>query len=430
VCRGHADVVEVEHGVRTRAGSRLVHATLGSVRGERGQPLYLTLQAQDVTGPRRAAEELRESEERFRLLVEAVQDYAIFMLDTQGHVASWNVGAHRIKGYTAEEILGQHFRVFYPVDKQRERHPEHELELALRDGRYEEEGWRIRKDGGMFWANVVITAVRNSSGAHVGFAKITRDITARRRTVEERERAAEALAAVNEQLESMNARLSRAAADQSQFLAVTAHELRGPVGVLSGSADMLAQHWTDLSDAERAEMFGGMAASAGRMRRLLGDLLTAARLEAGAVELDRRVVGVSDVLAHAAVSLHPIWPDARVLVECPPELTVLADRDRFAQAVDNLLVNAVRHGAAPVTLSASQLDGTVEMRVADSGPGVPAGMRDRLFERFATGERRGTGLGLFIVRELARAQGGDAWYEAEEDGTAPGHAFVLALPAA
>ena len=427
LCQGLADLVEVQHTISTRSGPREIRATLASVRGDRGQPLYLTLQAQDVTDQRRSAEELRQSEERFRLLVEAVEDYAIFMLDTEGRVASWNTGAYRIKGYTAEDVLGRHFRLFYPARKQRERHPEHELELALRDGRYEEEGWRVRKDGSTFWANVVITAIRNASGEHVGFAKITRDVTSRRRTLEDQERAADALAVVNDQLEAMNERLTKAVADQAQFLAVTAHELRGAVGVLGGSADMLAQHWAELTDGERTDMFDGMSASAGRMRRLLADLLTAARLEAGTVALDRRPVPVAEVLGAAAMSAHQLRPDAEVLVDSPADLEALADRDRFAQAIDNLLANALRHGAPPVMLSARRSDGRVEVRVVDSGPGVPDAIRERLFERFATGERLGTGLGLFIVRELARAQGGDAWYESD-DAASPGHAFVLSLP--
>jgi PAS domain S-box-containing protein len=168
-------IIQLEHGLAAASDDRRLRATLAPVRDSRGRALYIFLQVQDITAERAAVDQLRNSEERFRLLIEAVKDYAIFMLDPTGLVVSWNTGAQRSKGYLAEEIIGQHFRVFYPPEVRARRHPEHELEMALRDGHYEEEGWRIRKDGSRFWANVLITAVFNAAGEHVGFAKVTRD---------------------------------------------------------------------------------------------------------------------------------------------------------------------------------------------------------------------------------------------------------------
>lgn len=185
------DVVHLEHGVTGATDGRRVRATLSPVRNARGRPLYLFMQAQDVTRERAAVEDLRKSEELFRLLVEAVADYAIIMLSPDGVVVSWNAGANRSKGYTAKEIIGQHFRVFYSPEQQQARQPEHELDVALRDGHFEEDGWRFRKDGSRFWANVVITAVFNAPGEHIGFAKVTRDSTERRRLEQQREHAAD-----------------------------------------------------------------------------------------------------------------------------------------------------------------------------------------------------------------------------------------------
>ena len=404
------DVVQVEHGMPGAARGRWVRATFAPVRDARGRALYLFLQVQDVTAERAALEELRRSEERFRLLVEAVEDYAIFMLDPGGHIVSWNAGAQRSKLYSAEEIIGQHFRVFYPPEVQQRRHPEHELEVALREGHYEEEGWRIRKDGSRFWASVLITAVFNAAGEHVGFAKVTRDTTRRRWLEQEREQAVEALALANEELEALNRRLDKAADDQAKFLAVTAHELRTPIGVLGGSADTLARHWKQLTEEERDELFEAMSGSATRLRRLLADLLTASRLQASALDLATSPVLVRDPVADAVAVVQSTNPGVEIQVECPPELTVTGDRDRIAQALDNLLTNAVRHGTPPVTVVAVAEGDSVVIRVSDEGGGVAPAMQDRLFERFATGGR-GTGLGLFIVRELARAQGGDAFYE-------------------
>ena len=425
------DVVQFEHGLPAQSADRRVRATLAPVRDSGGRALYLFLQVQDVTAERAAAEELRRSEERFRLLVEAVEDYAIFMLDPEGRIASWNTGAQRSKGYTADEIIGQHFRVFYPPDVQAQKHPEHELELALRDGHYEEEGWRVRKDGSRFWATVLITAVYNEEGRHVGFTKVTRDSTQRRRLEQDREHALQALAAANAELGHLNEQLKRAAEDQAQFLAVTAHELRTPIGVLSGSAETLARHMDELTAEERTELVDAMSSSTGRLRRLVADLLTASRLEASSLEMRMEDVQVGDVLDRAVAVVKRAHPDTEIVTEAPAGIAVRADPDRLAQAVENLLLNAVRHGTPPVHVAATTTEhGAVEIRVRDAGPGVTAEVRSRLFSRFATGATRaagGTGLGLFIVRELARAQGGDATYEAGSPGSASGE-FVIRLP--
>jgi PAS domain S-box-containing protein len=422
------DVVRLEHGLTGAADDRRLQATFAPVRDSSGRALYLFLQVQDVTAERAATEQLRRSEERFRLLVEAVEDYAIFMLDPTGRIISWNAGAQRSKGYTSEEIIGQHFRVFYPPGEQARQHPEHELRIALREGQYEEEGWRVRKDGSRFWANVLITAVFNEAGEHIGFAKVTRDTTERKRALEERERAAQALAAANTELESLNRRLQQATDDQAQFLAVTAHELRTPIGVLSGSADLLAQHWSRLTDEERDGLLEAMTTGTTRLRRLLDDLLTASRLQASALEMRPEMVPVRDVVREAVTTARRTHPEAEIVLDVPPGITVNADRDRLAQALDNLLDNALHHGAPPVQVGAASGPGEVRIRVSDHGPGVSSAMQPRLFDRFATGRHRGgTGLGLFIVRELARAQGGDVFYEPASEGTSAG-AFVIVLP--
>jgi hypothetical protein len=372
------------------------------VRDATGRPLYVFLQVQDVSGQ-------RATEEALRLLVDAVQDYAIFMLDVDGRVATWNAGAERTNGWAAEEIIGQHFRIFYPPEKRVEQHPEHELEIALRDGHYEEEGWRVRKDGTTFWANVLITAVFDETGRHMGFAKVTRDITERRRLQEQ---------------------LQQAADDQAKFLAVTAHELRTPIGVLGGAAETLARHWSDLEESERADLLGALEAGTSRLRRLLDDLLTASRLQASSLEVGRDVVRVADTVSDALATVARTWPGARVEVDVDPETAVYADRDRLAQVLDNLLGNALRHGEQPVRLSAEPAADRVLIQVRDSGTGVPEHMQSRLFERFATGRSKGgTGLGLFIVRELVRAQGGDARYEPAGPGE-PAGVFVVSLPRA
>jgi PAS domain S-box-containing protein len=422
------DVVRLEHDIAATDPPLRARATLAPVRDSHGQALYVFMQLQDVTAEQAALEELRRSEERFRLLVAAVQDYAIFMLDPTGHIVSWNTGAQRSKLYTADEIIGQHFRVFYPPALQESRHPENELALALADGHYEEEGWRVRKDGSQFWANVLITAVYNAEGEHIGFAKVTRDTSERRRLEQERESAVRAVAGANAELESLNDQLRQAADDQAQFLAVTAHELRTPIGLLAGSADLLAQHGDQLTDQERDELLDTMSTGAGRLRRLVGDLLTASKIQASALDLRIEPVAVTDAVSRVLATVQSSYPDAEVRVEVAEGVRLEADADRLGQMLDNLLLNALRHGEPPVSVRVELDETTVRIVVGDHGAGVPEDLRPRLFQRFASGRSRGgTGLGLYIVRQLAQAQGGDASYRPPTSDE-PAGAFVLELP--
>ena len=414
---GDLDVVEVEHDL----GRRRLRTTLSPVRDDRGRALYLFAQLQDVTAQWAAERELRQSERRFRLLVDAVRDYAIFMLDPGGHIASWNAGAQRSKGWTAEEIVGQHFGVFYPPEVVASGHTQRELELALRDGSYSEEGWRVRKDGSRFWAHVTITAVHDEDGHHVGFAKVTRDNTERHRLLQEQQAYAEALAEANARLEQANAKLAASADDQAQFLAVTAHELRTPISVMSMSGRTLAEHWHDLEDSERGELLDGLALGSAQLQRLLGDLLTASRIQASTLDLHLQDLDLTQVLTPVRDELRRLHDESDIAFHVPPGTVVRADAGRVVQIVQNLIGNALAHGAAPVELSVRQADRSeddqerVLIEVRDAGAGVPAELVPRLFERFATRGSGGTGLGLHIVRALARAQQGDAWYDVDRD---------------
>ena len=424
ITRMSADVVHLEHDVSDASEKRRVLATLAPVRDSRGQALYVFLQVQDITQQRAAEEELRRSEERLRLLVEAVREYAIFMLDPYGHVASWNAGAERIKGYSATEIIGQHFRVFYPQDKRDEQHPEFELQEALRNGQYTEEGWRLRKDGSRFWANVLITAVFNDMGEHIGFAKVTRDMTEARRALEESEAAAAVVADANEQLQ-------RAADEQKQFLAVTAHELRTPASVLGGTADTLSRHWSELSADDRSRLLHSMSSSAARLQRLVTDLLTTSRLDADSLRLRLAPTSLAVLVATAIETVRTTRQGAgAVTAHLEPDVQVLADPGRLVQAIENLIGNALHHGAPPVEVRIGSAGGMARVEVTDAGDGVPSEVLERLFERFSTGDgARGTGLGLYIARELARAHDGDVVYEPGAPDL-PAGTFVLTIPLA
>lgn len=426
----YVDLVNIEHDVAGAPRPRKVRASLAPVRDSDGQALYVFLQVQDITAQRAVEDRLRQSEARFRLLVEAVADYAIFMLSPQGIVESWNAGAQRSKGYQAQEILGQHFRIFYPPDQQNAQHPERELELALRDGRYQEEGWRVRKDGSQFWADVIITAIFDEAGQHRGFAKVTRDVTERHFADHRRDEVEKTLANANDSLGVINLKLAQATDDQWDLLAVTAHELGNPTAVLRGSAQTLANHWNDLTSEERGGLLVGMTTSAERMRQLLSDLLIASSLEADSLKLLTSPTKVSVLLEAARHAARATHPAARIVLEPHADFEVQADPIRLARAVDNLIVNALTHGAEPVRIDVSVADSMAKIRFCDAGNGVDPALQPRLFERFSTGNSlTGTGLGLFIVRELARAHGGDAYYETASDAR-PSGAFVLTIPMA
>lgn len=414
------EAAEVDHSLVSGGDIRWAHSTLAAVRDVGGRPLYLFAQMQDVTAQHEAQEELRASQERFRLVVEGVKEYAIFMLDPRGHVTTWNPGAERMKGYRAGEIIGRHFSVFYPAEARRQQHPEHELQVALREGRYEEEGWRIRKDGTRFWANVLITPVHDR-GRHVGFAKVTRDITERRASMEARERAAGELAEANEEL--------RLAAEKTaEFLAVTAHELQSPIAAITGATDILTGFWEEMDRAQREETLQSIAKASSRISRLLADLLTASRLETGAFEFDLEDVELLPLLDEVLTEVVPVT--GAVERRCPAAITVRADRTRLVQILTNLLSNAGKYGSPPIVVEASAVGSQAEIHVTDGGPGVPDELVPRLFQKFSRAGglvERGAGLGLFIVRQLARGQGGDARYGRDEHGRP---SFTVTLPLA
>lgn len=402
-------VATFEHPIPVPAGTRSVRTalvTLVPIRDSTGQVLYVFAQVQDISAQRRAEDELHRSEESFRLLVATVEEYAIFMLDTSGVVASWNAGARRIKGYDAVEIVGRHFRVFYPEEEQLTGHPERNLEAALRDGSIAEEGWRVRKDGSRFWASVVITPVRDDRGRHIGFAKVTRDQTEQRQNADDRQ---------------------SALAEQARLLAVTAHELRNPTAVIDGSAHALQMSEPRMSTQEREKFLRGIRSSAERLRRLAADMTAASQLQGPGMRFRTGDVSLPELVWDATVRRAAAGPAAHVEVDVPDEVVVQVDEVRLAQALDNLLDNAVRHGAPPLTISAQVLDDEVELRVTDAGPGVPAELAPRLFDRFATaGATGGTGLGLYLVREIMTGHGGEAEYEPPAGGSPT--TFVIRFP--
>jgi PAS domain S-box-containing protein len=360
-----------------------------------------------------------------RLLVESVRDYAIFALDPAGHVLTWNEGAQRLKGYRADEIIGRHFSTFYPAEDIAAGKPAWELEVATRDGRYEEEGWRIRKDGSLFWANVVITALRDNTGELVGFAKVTRDLTERRAAEERRIADARRLAEV----ETAN-RL------KGEFLAAMSHELRTPLNAIGGYAELIEIGIHGPVTPEQRTALERIQQSQRHLLGIITDLLNYSRIEAGEMAYDAVAVPVHDVVETVLPLLEPQAAAKGISLEnapCPAGLVARADRLKVEQIILNLLSNAVKFTSAGgrIAVESSAASDRVFISVRDTGPGIPADQQVAIFEPFVqlgrtrSSAHAGTGLGLAISRDLARAMGGDLTVESAVDA---GSTFTLALP--
>jgi len=368
---------------------------------------------------------MMEDGQLYRLLVESVRDYAIFALDPTGHVLTWNPGAERFKGYSAEEVIGRHFSVFYPAADIAAGKPVWELEVATRDGRLEDEGWRLRKDGSRFWANVVITALRDPSGELVGFAKVTRDLTERRaaegRAIADAHRVAEAEVANR---------------TKSEFLAAMSHELRTPLNAIGGYAELLELGIEGtLSDKQR-EYIARIRASQQHLLAIISDLLNYSRIEAGQITYDAAVVTVHEVMDTVLPLIGPQAAARNIALEstpCADELLLWADKIKTEQIVINLLSNAVKFTptGGRISMECSAAGDQIEITVRDTGCGIAADKLATIFEPFVqvgrslTSSQEGTGLGLTISRDLARAMGGDL---TASSVVGEGSSFTLTLP--
>jgi protein-histidine pros-kinase len=355
---------------------------------------------------------LTESEERFRILVEETREYAIFMLDTGGHVLTWNAGAERIKGYTHDEIVGRHFSTFYPEEDKASHRPDRELEVAIAEGRYEEEGWRVRKDGTYFWASVVITALRDETGRLRGFGKVTRDQTERRR--------------FEQSLREKNAALERALLAKDRFLASMSHELRTPLNAILGYTGTMLMRLPGPLNPEQEKQLRTVQGSARHLLSLINDLLDLAKINSGAVSVRREPVDVREVMEEVVTTLRPFAQEKGIELSAglpPGDMVVATDRRALSQILLNLGNNACKfteRGSVRIEAEPGGLAGaSTVLRVSDTGIGIRAEDQARLFQPFVQvgredgGDRNGSGLGLHLSQRLAELLGGRITVESE-----------------
>jgi PAS domain S-box-containing protein len=374
---------------------------------------------------RRIAEKaLRESEERFRLVVANVSTYAILTLDPEGHVSTWNAGAERIKGYTTDEIIGKHFSCFYRPEDVVAGKPETELKIATSEGRYENEGWRVRKDGSLLWANVVVTAMRGTDGHLIGFSNVTRDLT-------ERKRAEEDISNLNGYLQQHVNDLTAANRELDAFTYSLAHDLRAPIRHINGFATILCNEHYEHLDGEGQRFLNKIEESSRGMGVLIDELLGFARL--GRQELGRSKVNLHELVKEIRQQLEPETL-GRVLAWDIGELPdVYGDLALLRQVLVNLISNAVKYTKkktnAHIEIGARNGGHEVTIYVRDNGAGFDMQYAEKLFRVFQrlhhAEDFEGTGIGLAIVRRIVERHGGRVWAEGD---TARGATFYFTLP--
>ncbi|MCM0083177.1 ATP-binding protein [Geomonas sp. Red32] len=358
----------------------------------------------------------QRSEESLRLLIDGARDYAIVLLSPDGRVTSWNEGATRLKGWEAEEILVRHFSLFYPEESVADGHPERELAIAAAEGRYEEEAWRIRKDGSAFMANVIITAIRDQDGALVGFSKVTRDITDRRDA--------------DDKLRATLVDLKRSNEELEQFAYIASHDLQEPLRMVSSYTQLLAQRYGDQLDDKAKKFIDYAVDGAVRMQRLINDLLAYSRVS-------RRTNAIEPVDARAALgealrNLASAIEESGAVITSGHLPTVRADGTQLCQLFQNLVGNAVKFRGAEVPqigIYAEELETAWRFCVKDNGIGIDPQYEEKVFVIFQRLHTRqefpGTGIGLAICRRIVERHGGELWLESEPG---KGSAFHFTLP--
>jgi PAS domain S-box-containing protein len=399
--RGIEDIYELSY-IR-KDGSRFpAVVSVTALRDAQDTIIGFLLIGTDNTARKQVEEKLRWTEEGFRLMVESVTDAAIVMLDSEGRVVSWNTGAQRIKGYRAEEILGQHFSRFYPAADIAAGAPQRDLDAAAAQGRFEVEGWRTRKDGSLFWANVVFTAIRDSAGQPRGFAKLTRDLTERRQ--------------VEETLTKAKGTAEKANLAKSEFLSSMSHELRSPLNAILGFAQLMESDATPATPSQKASIDEILRAG-WYLLELINEILDLAQIESGRLSLSKEPTSLPEVLGECQAMIESQAQNHGIQMTFPrfdAPCFVQADRTRLKQVVINLLSNAVKYntvgGTVVVDCDGSTAD-RIRLNVRDSGAGLTPEQLAQLFQPFnRLGKERsaeqGTGIGLVMSKRLIELMGG------------------------
>jgi len=404
-----------DEGWRVRAdGTRFwANVIITALKDQNGVLRGFSKITRDLSERREHEERLRRSEERFRLLVDGVQDYAIYMLDTDGKITSWNTGAQRITGYSADEVIGRRFELFHRPDELRAGEPDEELRTALMYRRSHKSGWRLRKDGTPLWADVVTTPLRDPQGELRGYAQVMRDLSERKRM---------------EELEEQGRRVN-------EFLAMLAHELRNPLAPIRNALGILAV--SREASPQVAWCREVIERQTTTLTRLVDDLLDMSRITRGKMQINGVPMDLNAAVERALEAARPFIESRRHRLDLrlPPEATpVTGDMTRLTQVFLNLINNAAKYtregGRIEIEVECNPEDCIV--RVTDNGLGIPPDLLERVFDLFAQGERTldrsegGLGIGLTLAKRIVTLHGG--MIRGESEGVGKGSTFTVVLP--
>jgi PAS domain S-box-containing protein len=405
--RGIEDIYELTY-IR-KDGTRFpAMVSVTALRDDALKVIGYLLIGTDNSARKQAEEKLRWTEGSFRLMVESVSDYAIVMLDPDGMVASWNTGAQRIKGFSADEILGRHFSSFYPEEDVANGKPQRDLDQAAASGRYEDEGWRIRKDGSRFWANIAFTSIRDQAGNLRGFAKLTRDLTERNKV--------EAI------LTNARALAEKANLAKSEFLSSMSHELRSPLNAILGFAQLMESD-SPAPTAAQSESIIQILNAGWYLLELINEILDLATIESGKLSMSLEPVALGDLLLECHSMIEPLAQRRGIRMRVPQSdapYCVHADRTRIKQVLINLLSNAIKYnrtaGSVAVGCTVNPATGRVRITVTDTGAGLSQEKLAQLFQPFNRlgqegSSEEGTGIGLVVSKRLVELMDGEIGVE-------------------
>jgi PAS domain S-box-containing protein len=403
-----------------------VELTITKIPGE--GPLVFTSFVRDITERRRTEDALRKSEERFRLLVEGVEDYAIYMLDHHGRITTWNAGAERIMGFRAQEIIGRRFHRFYVAEDVERKKPDQALAVATAEGHFQDERWQVRKDGTQYWASFVITALRDETGRLTGFSTIARDVTKRKNDEDEIRRLNAGLEA---RVQERTAELRAAYQELEAFSYSISHDLRAPLIHIAGFVEMLKNDLGARLDEKSSRHLQTICDSTENMGRMIADLLTLSRI--GRADMHKIRFDLNDTVKEVRRDLQAQAQNRKVtwVVAQLPE--VFGDPLLLRQALYNLLGNALKYtrnrAEAHIEITAGTNEHEHIIAIKDNGAGFDMKYAAKLFGVFqrlhSASEFEGTGIGLANVRRIIGRHGGRTWAEGAPDD---GAEFYFSLP--